>query len=160
MSSEVPQAGEEIGDYVDSDNFERSAHIDTDGNFSENIGSRSIKTKNAASGPYDTLPTGTVFKIKKLSNHVDLQIPAITGTTKASSPGSTLVYNDVIPTHDRPRETKYFALKMESGGSIVGGYVIVNHSNGSLTFTLDSGSFGTGAAGGVKSTDIGWDCKY
>lgn len=170
MSAELPLVGEEVGDYVDSDNLSRNAHIDNDGNFSENIGSRTLVTKNPASGPYaDVTIAGlkSTFKLKQLSNHIDLQIPLISSTSNGT--GSTIVFGTtllpVIPQHSRPRDATgafidwYVPVMLKDNGAPVAGHLKIG-SDGILTFKLNSGTFTNAAAAGVYRTDVGWDCKY
>ena len=159
MSAEIALPGEEIGDYVDSDNLARFAHIDTDGNFSENIGSRTIKKVTASSAPFATLPEIS-FVTKKLSNHVDLQIPDILGTSNTSGV-SGIIFNNVIEAHDRPRVDKYFPVYILNNNIASAGFLRITASTGTLTFFLAGGTAWTNAApAGVRAIDVGWDCKF
>lgn len=165
MSSEVAQPGEEIGDYVDSDNFERSAHIDTDGNFSENIGSRTIKTVTATTGPYASLPSLT-FTTKKLSNHVDLQIPSYSANANATAT-TVITFPAVVAAHDRPRADKYFPIVLigtnatPTNATPLIGYVRVVHDTGNLVIQIPAGNTWTnGQVAAWQGIDVGWDCKY
>jgi len=165
MSSEVAQPGEEIGDYVDSDNFERSAHIDTDGNFSENIGSRTIKTVTATTGPYAPLPSLT-FTTKKLSNHVDLQIPSYSANANATAT-TAITFPAVVAAHDRPRADKYFPIVLigtnatPTNATPLIGYVRVVHDTGNLVIQIPTGNTWTnGQVAAWQGIDVGWDCKY
>lgn len=166
MSSEVAQPGEEIGDYVDSDNFERCAHVDTDGNFSENIGSRTIKTVTATTGPYASLPS-IKFITKKLSNHVDLQIPAYTSTNANATATTAITFPAVVAAHDRPRADKYFPIVLvgtnptPTNATPLIGYVRVVYDTGNVVIQIPAGSTWTsGQVAGWYGVDIGWDCKY
>lgn len=159
MSTEIPQLGEEVGDYVDSDNFERNVHIDNDGNFSENIGSRSIRTVPATTGPYASLPTKT-FILKKLSNHVDLQIPDILDNANTTST-TAITFPAVIPAHDRPRADKYFPVVLVGNAAPMAGYLRVVAASGNLVFQVMTGNQWTNTAqAGVRGIDVGWDCKF
>lgn len=165
MSSEVAQPGEEIGDYVDSDNFERSAHIDTDGNFSENIGSRTIKTVTATTGPYAALPS-IKFTTKKLSNHVDLQIPAYSFNANATAT-TAITFPAVVAAHDRPRADKYFPIVLigtnatPTNATPLIGYVRVVYDSGNLVIQIPAGcTWTSGQVAGWHGVDIGWDCKF
>lgn len=166
MSAEIAQVGEETGDYVDSDNFERCAHVDTDGNFSENIGSRTIISVVATTGPYATLPTLT-FITKKISNHVDLQIPAYSSATGVTTGTTAITFPAVVAAHDRPRLDKYFPIVLigtnatPTDGVYIMGYVRVIAANGNLVITILAGNTWTiGTLTGWQGLDIGWDCKY
>ena len=165
MSAEIAQPGEEVGDYVDSDNFERCAHIDSDGNFSENIGSRTIKPVLATTGPYATLPTLT-FTLKKLSNHVDLQIPAYSANANATAT-TAITFPAVVSAHDRPRADKYFPIVLigtnptPTNATPLIGYVRVVAASGNLVIQIPAGSTWTnGQVAAWHGIDVGWDCKY
>lgn len=165
MSAEVAQTGEENGDYVDSDNFERCAHVDTDGNFSENIGSRTIISVVATTGPYASLPTLT-FTTKKLSNHVDLQIPPYSANANATAL-TAITFPTVVAAHNRPREDKYFPIVLigtnatPTNATPLIGYVRVVSASGNLVIQIPAGcTWTSGQVAAWYGLDIGWDCKY
>lgn len=165
MSAEIAQPGEEVGDYVDSDNFERCAHIDSDGNFSENIGSRTIKSVTATTSPYAAHPT-IKFITKKLSNHVDLQIPPYSFNANATAT-TAITFPAVVPTHDRPREDKYFPIVLigtnptPTNATPLIGYVRVVAASGNLVIQIPAGNTWTnGQVAAWQGIDVGWDCKF
>jgi len=126
------------------------------GNFTENIGARSIITAISAGGPWMTQQTAT-FVVKQLGNLVDLQVPAITATTNATA--GVISFAGLLPVAMRPRRTLFIPVIMQNNGNFASGYCGISTA-GDVTFNTLTNSYINLAAAGVYAIDVQWDSKY